>query len=92
MLEWLRRKRDGRRKSSNPLASAESLREIIDDLPRATPMKSLQDLADWLSLTGESDLRPADRLSAIRTLDAEGAKFTFEVMLDYLSAVPTHHT
>ncbi|MFN7428481.1 MAG: hypothetical protein ACK5T2_18845 [bacterium] len=92
MLEWLRRKRDGRRKSSNPLASAESLREIIDDLPRATPIKSLQDLAYWLSLTGESDLRPADRLSAIRTLDAEGAKFTFEVMLDYLSAVPTHHT
>ncbi len=92
MLDWLRRKRDGHRKSSNPLASAESLREIIDELPRATPAKALQDLADWLSQTDQPDLQPAERLSAIRTLDAEGVKFNFEVMLDYLSAVPTHHT
>ena len=91
MLEWLRRGRGGRRKSTNPLATAESLGEILDELPRATPAKALQDLAEWLVLTGQPDLEPAERLTAIRTLDAEAAKFTGEVMIDYIASVPTNH-
>lgn len=91
MLEWLRRGRGVRKKSTNPLATAESLGEILDELPRATPAKALQDLAEWLVLTGQPDLEPAERLTAIRTLDAEAAKFTGEVMIDYIASVPTNH-
>lgn len=91
MLDWLSRNLGLRAKSTHPLASAESLRTIIDELPRANPAKALQDLADWLALADRVDLDPADRVAAIRTLDEEGARFTREVMVEYLGSAPTQH-
>ena len=91
MFDWLSRNLGVGKKSTHPLAGAASLREIIDDLPRGNGMKALQDLGDWLTLTDRADLGASDRLAAIRAIDAEGARFTHEVMLDYLASAPTHH-
>jgi len=91
VLDWLSRNLGIRKKSTHPLASAESLREIIDDLPLANGLKAVQDLGEWLTLTDRPDLDAPDRLAAIRALDAQAARFTREVMFDYLSSTPTQH-
>lgn len=91
MLDWLSRNLGLRKKSTHPLASAEALREIVDELPRSNPVKALQDLAEWLLLTDRPDLEPAERLAALRALDGESVRFTREAMIEYLAAAPTHH-
>jgi hypothetical protein len=91
VLDWLSRNLGIRKKSTHPLASAEALREIIDELPVANGMNAIQDLGEWLTLTDRPDLDAPDRLAAIRALDAEAARFTREVMFDYLSSSPTQH-
>jgi hypothetical protein len=91
VLDWLSRNLGIRKKTTHPLAGAEALREIIDELPHANGMKAIQELGEWLALTGRPDLDPPDRLAAIRALDAEAARFTREVMFDYLSSTPTQH-
>jgi hypothetical protein len=91
MLDWLGKKLGIRKESTHPLASAESLREIIEELPQANGVRALQDIGEWLALTSRPDLPPTDRVTAIRTLDAEAARFAREVMFEYLSSAPTHH-
>lgn len=91
MFDWLSRNLGLRSKSTHPLAGAEALRGIIEELPQANLAKALQELADWLALTDRVDLSPADRVAAIRTLDAEGARLTREVMIDFLQSSPTQH-
>jgi len=91
MLDWLSKKLGLRKESTHPLASAESLREIIDELPQANGVKALQDIGEWLVLTARPDLPPAERVTAIRSLDTEAARFTREVMFEFLSTAPTHH-
>jgi len=91
MFDWLSRNLGMRGKSTHPLAGAEALRGIIDDLPQANLGKALQELADWLALTDRVDLSPADRVAAIRTLDAEGARLAREVMIEFLQSLPTQH-
>jgi hypothetical protein len=91
MLDWLGKKLGIRKESTNPLASAEALREIIEELPQANGVRALQDIGEWLALTSRPDLAPTDRVTAIRTLDAEAARFMREVMFEYLSSAPTHH-
>ncbi len=91
MFDWLSRNLGLRNKSTHPLAGAEALRGIIEDLPQANRAKALQELADWLALADRVDLSPTDRVAAIRTLDAEGLLLAREVMIDYLQSSPTQH-
>jgi hypothetical protein len=91
VLDWLSKNLGIKKRSTHPLASAESLRDILAELPAANGLKALSELADWLAMTDRPDLDPSDRMNAIRTLDERGAVLQREVMLDYLSCAPTHH-
>ncbi|MBC7780165.1 MAG: hypothetical protein H7125_08670 [Proteobacteria bacterium] len=91
MLDWLSKSLGMKKKSTHPLASAESLREILDQLPTGNGLKALAELGDWLAMTDRPDLDPADRIHAIRALDERSERFSREVMFDFLSCAPTHH-
>jgi len=91
VLDWLSKNLGIKKKSTHPLASAESVREILDELPVTNGLKALLDIGDWLQLTDRPDLDPADRVHAIKALDEAASRLTREVMFDYLSSAPTHH-
>ncbi len=91
MLGWLSKNLGLKKASTHPLATPQSLREVIDELPAGNPIRALADLADWLAMAERRDLQPDERIVAIRTLDEHAIELNSELIFEYLSCLPTHH-
>ena len=89
MLGWLSKLGFGK-KSTSPLGSSQALKDIVADLS-PTPVKAIADITEWLAMADQPDLRPQDRLNAIRTLDEIGSRHLGAVCLEFVTLPPTHH-
>lgn len=89
MLGWISKLGFGK-KSTSPLGSSQALKEVIADLS-PTPIKAIADITDWLKMSDQPDLRPNDRLHAIRTLDEIGSRHLGALYLEFVTVPPTHH-
>jgi hypothetical protein len=89
MLGWLGKLGLGK-KSTSPLGSSQALKDIIADLS-PTPVKAIAEITEWLAMADQPDLRPQDRLTAIRTLDEIGSRYLGAIVQEFVTLPPTHH-
>jgi hypothetical protein len=91
VLKWLGRNLGLTTRSTHPLATAESVAQVLAELPSANTARALQEIGDWLALTDRADLSLGPRVAAIRRLDEAAQPLRTELWLEYLGCPPAHH-
>src|SRR5580692_5704009 len=84
-LDWLTKGLGKKSKSNHPLATSDSLQEVIDSLPVSNPSRLIGEVGEWIAPAEKTDLSLQTRVDAYTRLDEEAQPFVNELWFGMLA-------
>jgi hypothetical protein len=86
VLDWIAKGLRKKNASTHPLATQDSVREVLESLPVSNPSRLIGEIGDWIAPAEKTDLSLAQRVSAYVRLDEEAQPYVNELWFDMLAA------
>jgi hypothetical protein len=86
VLNWISKGLRKKPTSNHPLASPESLQEVVDSLPVSNATRLLGEIGEWIDPSEKPDLDLSTRVRAYLRLDEEAQPYVSELWFDLLAA------
>jgi cyclic-di-GMP-binding protein len=84
-LDWLTKGLGKKPKSNHPLATSDSLQDVIDSLPVSNPTRLIGEIGEWIAPAEKTDLSLQTRVNAYTRLDEEAQPFVNEIWFGMLA-------